>query len=523
MNTACSNTQSTSQEQVDHSIPTSDAQTETLGAKDDCPRPGEVPGCTTELVGTTPSSHNAIAASPATLTPTLEPSASMSSRSETDVQEEIVGFFLGSPDRLKYGSMTADIDIQHSSWGIRLQHGGGAEPSLDCNQQASSVLSCPVLEQHGDEVSQSQLTSSHEHSVPKSITQKDSTLVTSIVDEGEDEDEDEYSDSEDDSDERDNMHDFLDKAGEFLLEALAAKIPDLQTRVNIILQLDRIMSLSRPNETEGIQSLPRGQSNQNVNPISERPTAADSRTTGTSGSGDLPGSSAARKRGLSTDGGGGDESDHEEDADGQPKRPRTQVFIEERFACWFVKRYPDREWKGVCRLGLGGGKGAANRFKYVSVENLHVSPWTLILTDSGSEHATRYHLLPPHCPRCFQKFDNDRQVNEHLRKDRFILCEEVETPDDFIGVSETMMLQLRNRTGIHKQSDSERWGRAYRILFDEDNTSGSCESFPQLRVYWGVVVLLCCCVVVSNKMQTSTFPSLMQDLSLNCTRVLNIH
>ncbi|KAF2663811.1 hypothetical protein BT63DRAFT_112518 [Microthyrium microscopicum] len=154
-----------------------------------------------------------------------------------------------------------------------------------------------------------------------------------------------------------------------------------------------------------------------------------------------------------------DEEASETEEKQPPKKSRTSEEMNSfllKLACPYYKRNPEvhKTWKSCSGPG------------FVSVHRL-------------KEHLYRRHALRMHCPRCWQLFKNDGEVDLHLRSKNICEIEETKTLEGFDKAQEAC-LKSRKRTNL---SEVERWKDIYRILFPEDpsdSVPSPCKIFSDI-------------------------------------------
>lgn len=169
-----------------------------------------------------------------------------------------------------------------------------------------------------------------------------------------------------------------------------------------------------------------------------------------------------------------EQSDDEEGGkrDKRPRRHSTKhpdlLNALLRFACPFLKRFPDRPPKCASCVYPG----------FVTVHRL-------------KEHLYRKHIRPLviRCPRCYGSFDTEALLRSHARAAE--RCPEREEPagDDGIDQEQERMLRSKKRLG-RETSEEARWRQVFRICFpdvaDEDIPSpcksGLLESYLYVKL-----------------------------------------
>jgi hypothetical protein len=90
--------------------------------------------------------------------------------------------------------------------------------------------------------------------------------------------------------------------------------------------------------------------------------------------------------------------------------------------------------------------------------------------------------MPAHCPRCWQEFKNQKQLDSHITVVAVDICEsKTGHPPEGIS-SETEKLLRRRKKTYPGQSEEERWRDIYRLLFPNDKDVPSpCKLFGRFR------------------------------------------
>ncbi|KAI0407940.1 hypothetical protein F4802DRAFT_594878 [Xylaria palmicola] len=162
------------------------------------------------------------------------------------------------------------------------------------------------------------------------------------------------------------------------------------------------------------------------------------------------------------------------DGDGQDrggnKRAKKDSDPEEvKLACPFHKHNPKGHKKELC---MKGGWKSIHRLK---------------------EHLYRVHLLPKHnCPRCNSRFENDKELQVHLRADEPCKKSNV-APEE--GIDQDTERKLRERKKHNSgQTETQRWNEIYLLLFpgadrnaipspypDHDETATGSKNFERYK------------------------------------------
>ncbi|KAI1851987.1 hypothetical protein JX266_002840 [Neoarthrinium moseri] len=137
-----------------------------------------------------------------------------------------------------------------------------------------------------------------------------------------------------------------------------------------------------------------------------------------------------------------DNGDEESESD-PPKEPKgldsSDANEPKIFACPFYKRDPR-----TYRLCVSKSWTKVHRVK---------------------EHLKRKHMLPPHqCRRCFQRFEQQSQLDEHVQGTP---CARAVEPEASVGVTVEQMTELLKKKKNLKEVD--RWNEMYQILFPADS------------------------------------------------------
>jgi hypothetical protein len=89
------------------------------------------------------------------------------------------------------------------------------------------------------------------------------------------------------------------------------------------------------------------------------------------------------------------------------------------------------------------------------------------------EHLYKHHRIFP-CQRCKVLFQNQQEVNQHLKEPK--ACELVKI-DQADGVTSEMVERLRCKKKTHKgQTEEERWEEIYNLLFADEIAPSPCRS-----------------------------------------------
>lgn len=187
-------------------------------------------------------------------------------------------------------------------------------------------------------------------------------------------------------------------------------------------------------------------------------STTDSQSTGANGNRSEK-STARPKRQLSDNNDPGDPSggdDNGRDRGGN-KRAKTDVDPEDlKLSCPFHKHNPTSHRKEVCMR------------TWKSIHRL-------------KEHLYRVHLLPKHfCPRCTLCFDNDKELQAHLRVDE--PCKKLNVIREE-GIDQDTERKLRERKK-HKsgQTEVQRWNDIYLLLFPDADRNAIPSPYPDTTV-----------------------------------------
>ncbi|KAI0877100.1 hypothetical protein GGS24DRAFT_448772 [Hypoxylon argillaceum] len=190
-------------------------------------------------------------------------------------------------------------------------------------------------------------------------------------------------------------------------------------------------------------------------------TGSSTRTTGSmtrDTSGKKSGGAAGRpKRQLSDNNdpddlaGGGD--DNGRDGGGNKRAKKDTDPEEVKLACPFHKHNPKAHKKQLC---IKGGWKSIHRLK---------------------EHLYRVHLLPKHnCPRCNLCFENDKELQVHLRADEPCKKSNV-APEE--GIDQDTERKLRERKRHNSgQTEMQRWNDIYLLLFPGADRNAIPSPYP---------------------------------------------
>ncbi|KAI1185583.1 hypothetical protein F5B17DRAFT_27186 [Nemania serpens] len=175
-------------------------------------------------------------------------------------------------------------------------------------------------------------------------------------------------------------------------------------------------------------------------------------------SGNSPGGASSRpKRQFSDDNdqddvaGGGDDNGQDR---GGNKRAKTDTDPDEvKLACPFHKHNPKAHKKPSCVKG-----------SWKSIHRL-------------KEHLYRVHLLPKHnCPRCNSSFDNDKELQVHLRADEPCKKSKI-APGE--GIDQDTERKLRERKRYNcGQTETQRWNDIYLLLFPGADRNAIPSPYP---------------------------------------------
>ncbi|KAI0451533.1 hypothetical protein F5B21DRAFT_516691 [Xylaria acuta] len=183
-------------------------------------------------------------------------------------------------------------------------------------------------------------------------------------------------------------------------------------------------------------------------------TGSQGRDTGGKRSG---GASGRPKRQLSDNNdpddlaGGGD--DNGQDRGGNKRAKKDTDPEEVKLACPFHKHNPKAHKKELC---MKGGWKSIHRLK---------------------EHLYRVHLLPKHnCPRCNLCFENDKELQVHLRADEPCKKSNV-APEE--GIDQDTERKLRERKRHNSgQTETQRWNDIYLLLFPGADRNAIPSPYP---------------------------------------------
>ncbi|KAI0527819.1 hypothetical protein F5B22DRAFT_640797 [Xylaria bambusicola] len=80
------------------------------------------------------------------------------------------------------------------------------------------------------------------------------------------------------------------------------------------------------------------------------------------------------------------------------------------------------------------------------------------------QHLVRAHIVPPHCPRCFEVFSTLLERDAHLRRTEEEHCEV--RPGTVEGITEATKEKLSQRSD-QSVDEAEQWRDIWKIIFDE--------------------------------------------------------
>ncbi|KAL2258177.1 hypothetical protein VTK26DRAFT_8624 [Humicola hyalothermophila] len=144
-----------------------------------------------------------------------------------------------------------------------------------------------------------------------------------------------------------------------------------------------------------------------------------------------------------------------DDRDGDGRRKRAKKLISasaterpkrrKKFACPYYKRNPRKYRKWTSCPGPGW-------------EEVH----------RVKTHLYRRHQLPIQCPRCWEAFKADGELQQHLQQDPPCTIQENQMYHD--GFTKDQEKRLRSRRRIQAEmTDEDKWREIYRILFPDDD------------------------------------------------------
>jgi hypothetical protein len=136
--------------------------------------------------------------------------------------------------------------------------------------------------------------------------------------------------------------------------------------------------------------------------------------------------------------------------DRSPKKSKNETpdgseNSEYQFRCPYHLKYPEREYKGACL----STKSTTARVK---------------------EHLYREHLIPEHCPLCFERFGKDaKQRDAHVRE---MSCAIRTMPPELAtildGVDTDKRDKLKLRKSCWKWTELQKWDHIWKVLFPND-------------------------------------------------------
>jgi hypothetical protein len=85
-----------------------------------------------------------------------------------------------------------------------------------------------------------------------------------------------------------------------------------------------------------------------------------------------------------------------------------------------------------------------------------------------------------HCERCWQTFDREEDLTAHRIVDATKICQ-VKPGHPPGGLTAEIERKLRSRKKAHRnQSDEDRWGDMYRLLFPNEDVPSPCKLFLKI-------------------------------------------
>jgi hypothetical protein len=156
-------------------------------------------------------------------------------------------------------------------------------------------------------------------------------------------------------------------------------------------------------------------------------------------------SAAGTSNGPSQDG-DDDDADGDEEDENLRKRKKLEKSTSGvqplRLACPFYKRIPSSCSKHRACAGPG---------------------WTTV--HRVKEHVYRDHALPSFCSRCYQVFEDEDDLRDHLTVDDDQRCAVLDKINRPQGYTKKQEKELRARKSVVGKSESELWNQMYMILF----------------------------------------------------------
>lgn len=171
----------------------------------------------------------------------------------------------------------------------------------------------------------------------------------------------------------------------------------------------------------------------------------------------------------------------ENDGDGRRKKPRKTGPDSKsggrKFACPYFKRNPKKYGKWTSCPGPGWDE--VHRVKCVPCCR-HSKPRKMLTM--ARTHLYRRHALPIQCPRCWEVFKADNELQSHLQQDPPCTIQGNRMLHE--GFTKDQEKKLRSRKKTHgDMTDEEKWREIYLILFPDDDPSSipsPCKSFLNL-------------------------------------------
>jgi hypothetical protein len=92
--------------------------------------------------------------------------------------------------------------------------------------------------------------------------------------------------------------------------------------------------------------------------------------------------------------------------------------------------------------------------------------------------------MAAHCERCWQTFNDQQKLKEHLTVHASEICQ-VKPGQPPNGLAPETERKLRSRKKAHRdQTDEDRWKEMYRILFPNEDVPSPCKGASTEKVTW---------------------------------------
>ncbi|KAH7157269.1 hypothetical protein B0J13DRAFT_603063 [Dactylonectria estremocensis] len=250
------------------------------------------------------------------------------------------------------------------------------------------------------------------------------------------------------SEDDESISNLTDETNESFHEAFIATSLDSALLIPAITLKDHIASLVLTRVMNWVRSCSPGESSRTNLPDSSAGASFGTGRSDGSASRDV----AGKKRGFDDRNPAGFGRGNGDDQDKRRKTGASIVMEEplkvvSNLACPFPKGHPGRKWPRCQR-------------PFASVHRI-------------KEHIYRTHELPIRCARCFEKFTEAKELEQHARE--ATRCPLLAPPDEMLGVDEGTSRKLRARTGARNGTQEEKWKHMFKIIFphvqDEDMPS----------------------------------------------------